>query len=117
MLTTTTEGKSEIHLNRCSVLETKIWGIYHGLSIIWGHGHHSVIIESDSYQAIKLLSEGDDFGHPLFDVVRGILAIADEEYETQRKKSNREASCVVLVQLFWAFRPCGYQKKRRKCVR
>lgn len=51
---------------RCSSsLETEIWTLYRGLTIILEKGLNNVKIESDSAIAIQMITEGPTNGHPL----------------------------------------------------
>ncbi|KAI8545912.1 hypothetical protein RHMOL_Rhmol07G0074100 [Rhododendron molle] len=51
-------------LGTSSVLETEIWGIYRGLTIMLEKGLSNVSIETDSQMAVKLITEGPPAGHP-----------------------------------------------------
>lgn len=39
------------------VLPAELWAICHGLSLTWGRAFRKIIVESDSANAVKLLSE------------------------------------------------------------
>lgn len=56
-------------LEPCSVLEAELWAIYHGMSIAWGRGFRNLIVESESANAIKLLSNFSVDLHPLANLV------------------------------------------------
>ena len=45
-------------LHNVSVLEAKLWGIYHGLKLAWERGFRKIIVYSDSLIAINLLKDG-----------------------------------------------------------
>lgn len=42
-------------LDCCSILETELWSIYHGVCIVLGRGYHNFVVESDSFVTIELL--------------------------------------------------------------
>lgn len=50
-------------------LETKIWGIYRGLTIILEKGLTSIQIESDSQNAVLLFNEEASTNHPQSNII------------------------------------------------
>lgn len=51
-------------LNCNSSLETELWGIYKGLTIMLEKGYNNIDIESDSLMAIQLINEIATRDHP-----------------------------------------------------
>lgn len=79
-------------LDHCSVLEAELWAIYHGLSIVWGRGFRNLVVESDSANAIRLLSEVRVDLDPLSHLVRGIKNMISQEAEIRWDHVLREAN-------------------------
>ncbi|CAL5390468.1 unnamed protein product [Camellia sinensis] len=80
-------GRLEI----CTCLETKLWAVYKGLTIILQRGFNEVIIETDAEQVMKLLSE--DLGEkcPYRDIVedaRIIMRGCDCSTQHIRREAN-----------------------------
>lgn len=53
-----------------SSLETEIWGIYRGLTIMLEKGYNNISIESDSLIAVQLINEGPNKEHPQIDLIK-----------------------------------------------
>lgn len=53
-----------MHILADSSLETEIWSIYRGLTIILGKEKNNVQLESDSSVAVNLINEGAPGNHP-----------------------------------------------------
>lgn len=45
-------------LGDCTVVEAELWGIFHGLTIVWGRGFRHIVVYSDSQVAVNLLVNG-----------------------------------------------------------
>lgn len=77
------------------MLEAELWAIYHDLSIALKKGALKVVVESDSELTIKLLSNGSDTGHPLYDLVRGVINIEENTMEIVWRKIARKANSMA----------------------
>ncbi|XP_061367963.1 uncharacterized protein LOC133310979 [Gastrolobium bilobum] len=62
-------------IGNCSSLQAELWAIFHGLNFVWNSGWKNIILESDSSQAIGLLtSSGNDSRKlPLVTKIRAAL--------------------------------------------
>nr|KYP57512.1 Putative ribonuclease H protein At1g65750 family [Cajanus cajan] len=61
------------NLGRCSIIQSELWALLLGLRLI--QNHHlggQISIESDSKEAVKLIEEGCNRGHPCYDLVKSI---------------------------------------------
>lgn len=65
-----------------SSLETELWGIYRGLTIILEKGLYNVQLESDSQTAVILINEGANTTHPHNNIIN------DGKYLLERTKSK-----------------------------
>lgn len=65
-----------------SSLETELWSIYRGLTIILERGLYDVQIESDSQTAVILFNEGANTTHPHSNIIN------DGKYLLERTRSN-----------------------------
>lgn len=61
------------------MLEAEMLGIYHGICIAWNRGITKIVVESDSSEAIDLLSGGRSRTHPLLHLVDSILDVGEGE--------------------------------------
>lgn len=84
-------------LEPCSVLEAELWAIYHGLSLAWGRGFRNIIIDSDSINAVKLLSEGCDQLHPCLHLVRGMKSMIVQPADIRWSHIWREANQIADI--------------------
>nr|KYP70931.1 Putative ribonuclease H protein At1g65750 family [Cajanus cajan] len=60
-------------LGRYSIIQSELWALLLGLRLI--QNHHlggQISIESDSKEAVKLIEEGCNRGHPCYDLVKAI---------------------------------------------
>lgn len=53
-----------------SSLETEIWGIYRGLTIMLEKGYNNICIESDSLDAVQLINDGPNEEHPQTELIK-----------------------------------------------
>lgn len=56
-------------------LETEIWAIYRGWTIIFEKNKPEVVIESDSSIAVKLVNEGAPENHPQRNIINDAKAL------------------------------------------
>lgn len=47
-----------VNLGSCTILAAELWGIFHGLKIAWSRGFMNIVVQSDSKNAINLLTNG-----------------------------------------------------------
>lgn len=65
-------------LEPCSMLESKLWATYHGLSLLWGKGIRKGVVESDSQLALDLIDMSSTTHLPLSHIIDGIHNIIME---------------------------------------
>ncbi|KAL4362541.1 hypothetical protein GQ457_04G033940 [Hibiscus cannabinus] len=63
-----------------SVIEAELWAIYDGLNFAWDLGFRRVMVESDSQNAIRLVSDGKKRPRGL-SILPYIVAICDRDWE------------------------------------
>ncbi|CAL5436955.1 unnamed protein product [Camellia sinensis] len=51
-------------MESCTSLETELWAVYKGLTIVLQKGFTNVIVETDAQEVVKLLVEGPAEKHP-----------------------------------------------------
>lgn len=77
-------------LDNCSVLEVKLWGLYHEICLTWGRGYHKVVIESNSANAIELLCAPESQFYPLFNLMQGIKKVVVDQGLVDWKHIDRD---------------------------
>ncbi|XP_028052246.1 uncharacterized protein LOC114256764 [Camellia sinensis] len=53
-----------VRIDSCTSLETELWEVYKGLTIILQKGFNNVIVGTDAQEVVKLLEEGLGDKHP-----------------------------------------------------
>lgn len=81
-----------------SSLETEIWGIYRGLTIILEKGWRNSQIESDSQTAVLLFNEGANMNHPQSNILNDgkyLLARTGSTLNHISRSANECADCLA----------------------
>ena len=73
-------GGFTCNIGYCSVIETELWAIYHGLNYAWDSGIRNLILESDSANAVKLVKSRVSAAHPLAHLVCGICNLLHRDW-------------------------------------
>ncbi|XP_061371034.1 uncharacterized protein LOC133313656 [Gastrolobium bilobum] len=83
-----------IFLGSCSPLMAELWAVYHGLVFAWNHNWKQITLESDSSQALSLLTlRGNDTRKlPLVAKIRVFL---QKEWNVQLNGISRKANMCV----------------------
>ncbi|KAF7841634.1 ribonuclease H [Senna tora] len=81
-------------LGQVDVLTAELWGCFHGLSLAWEKGV-KVWLESDSLNAVKLISMGCRDEHRCAGLVKLIRNLLDRDWETVVSHSFRESNFVA----------------------
>ncbi|GMP93848.1 hypothetical protein CsSME_00043520 [Camellia sinensis var. sinensis] len=80
-----------------SIVTAELWGIWHGLQLAWSEGHHRVIVESDSVEAISALAKANPL-HPQFNLLQEIWELMARSWECDLQRIWREANvCADLL--------------------
>lgn len=77
-----------------SSLETEIWAIYRGRTIMIARGYSNIRIESDSSHAVQLITDGPNDKHPLFAMItdaRMLLARTFSALSHISREANQSA--------------------------
>lgn len=72
------------------VLESELWGIYHGLRLAWGRGYKKLLVETDSQEVLDLLTGNAFNNHTFHCLIQGILDIGAGNTEILRRNINRD---------------------------
>lgn len=82
-------------LHPCTVLESELWSIFHGLRIAWSRGFTKIVIESDCSVAIDLLQQGEVMNRLHYQIRRGILELGNSEIEVCWSIIGREFNALA----------------------
>ena len=75
----------------------EVWGILHGLEMVWRQGIQQVIIESDYLIAINMLQKGCPRDHPCAALVRDIVRSLQRHSRVRFTHVLRAANAVADI--------------------
>lgn len=82
-------------LQACSSLEVELWGILHGLQIAWSKNLKSIVVETDSLDALELIAGGHQEAAHIQRLVVDIIEVGGGELNVTWRKVNRLNNCVA----------------------
>ncbi|GER38152.1 polynucleotidyl transferase, partial [Striga asiatica] len=74
------------------VLESELWSIYDGLLLCWNKGFRRVELETDSLEAVKMISSLRFMGHPQHGIIKAIMELLDRSWICSISHIHREAN-------------------------
>ncbi|KAL4286983.1 hypothetical protein AHAS_Ahas19G0140700 [Arachis hypogaea] len=80
------------NLGCCSAFRAEMWGIYHGLKIVWDLGLRRIIVESNSTTVVTILNKKEGLhSHPK-PLVRSIANLMQKNWELRIENIYREGN-------------------------
>ncbi|KAK3193441.1 hypothetical protein Dsin_024751 [Dipteronia sinensis] len=84
-----------------SVVEAELWGLLEGLKIALKAGFRKILVDSDSQNSVKLLSNPTPPNHPLFSLIQSCKALLEEHWccyvQHNYRESNRVADMLASL--------------------
>ncbi|GMP42390.1 hypothetical protein CsSME_00012160 [Camellia sinensis var. sinensis] len=74
-----------------SIVSAELWGLWHGLQLAWHEGHHRVVVESDSAEAVLALRKTNPL-LPQFNLLHEIWELMARSWECDLQQIGREAN-------------------------
>ncbi|KAF7842148.1 ribonuclease H [Senna tora] len=84
-------------LGKGNILCAELCGILEGLQLAWSKNLNKIIVEFDSIQAIKAITDSIDGGHPFFHIINRIKLFLAKEWEVNFVHITPLASCIEVL--------------------
>ena len=75
-----------------NALKAELWGIFEGISLAWRSGFRCVIVETDSLDAVKLISQDSTSNHPLYSIIQSCKSLIAADWDCRVKHVFREGN-------------------------
>ena len=75
-----------------NVLEAELWGLFEGLNMAWNASVKKIIVEMDSLDVVRLLSNDTITNHPLFSLIQSCKRIMEAKWNCILKHVFREGN-------------------------
>lgn len=96
------------NLGNCSVLLEELWGILTGLELAWELGFRNILLESDSHNAVSLLTKNHSQTHLCRAILNSIKSYLQRNWRVQVYHIYREGNVVAdWLANFLISLPCG----------
>ncbi|KAK0580349.1 hypothetical protein LWI29_000920 [Acer saccharum] len=78
-----------------SVIEAELWGALEGLKLAWMAGYKKVVLETDSQNAVNLLTNYRSVNHPLYSIIQACVELIKGDWSCHVLHIYRECNKVA----------------------